>query len=418
MEGRYDHEGGLNDGYMIGAYRANVAPMCEAVFGAGQDELLAYYDYVSGTDYLPVRDWRNNVVAVFDAGAEALSGHAEYSPEGRLTTFDVGGNLVCQEEGTGSVCAVPGGLPFAFNGQWRSSLTGLSYVRNRWYSPRLGQFVSHDPLHYVDSTNLYAFAGFDPVNSWDPMGLQRSAWVKIAVGVGAVAVGGYYAIGTRGNEDSRLQGAFTAVEEYGVDVSAFKETSKKIETIDGPAFLVGGSAQAAARYYPLPDRAMLPTNPSTDTVVHEMIHAIADFDEGWSGVNEALSKFYEADPLSGDDLNQESVAYYGEAKLDLWQDLVDGIRDPKVRARALETYRAGLAHLKKTHTAYVSPGAGSAGGESKRKGLPKAAQKWVDDKVFRGTVPDEPLDSAFVRKLLDGLDSKGAAESSGGSLAN
>ncbi|MEZ4462467.1 MAG: hypothetical protein R3E66_22635 [bacterium] len=113
---------------MVGAYDLSGAAKWEAVFGAGQDELLAYYDYVSGTDYLPVRDWRNNVVAVFDAGAEALSGHAEYSPEGRLTTFDVAGNLVCQEEGTGSVRAVPGGLPFAFNGQWRSSLTGLSYM--------------------------------------------------------------------------------------------------------------------------------------------------------------------------------------------------------------------------------------------------------------------------------------------------
>ncbi|MEZ4462466.1 MAG: RHS repeat-associated core domain-containing protein [bacterium] len=51
---------------------------------------------------------------------------------------------------------------------------GGSTAADRWYSPRLGQFVSHDPLHYVDSTNLYAFAGFDPVNSWDPMGLESS----------------------------------------------------------------------------------------------------------------------------------------------------------------------------------------------------------------------------------------------------
>jgi len=98
----------------------------------------------------------------------------EYTPKGRVTTFDNAGLVTCQEEGSGSVCPMPGGLPFAFNGQWRSSLTGLSYMRNRWYSPRLGQFMSHDPLHYVDSVNLYSFASFDPINSWDPMGLDSA----------------------------------------------------------------------------------------------------------------------------------------------------------------------------------------------------------------------------------------------------
>jgi hypothetical protein len=51
---------------------------------------------------------------------------------------------------------------------------GGSAAADRWYSPRLGQFMSHDPMHYVDSVNLYAFAGFDPINSWDPMGLESS----------------------------------------------------------------------------------------------------------------------------------------------------------------------------------------------------------------------------------------------------
>ena len=45
-------------------------------------------------------------------------------------------------------------------------------MRHRWYSPTLGQFVSHDPYEYVDSFNLYAFAAFDPINNWDPWGLS------------------------------------------------------------------------------------------------------------------------------------------------------------------------------------------------------------------------------------------------------
>jgi RHS repeat-associated protein len=50
-------------------------------------------------------------------------------------------------------------------------VTGAIYVRNRWYSPATGTFLSPDPLGYVDSANLYTFAGGDPVNGRDPRGL-------------------------------------------------------------------------------------------------------------------------------------------------------------------------------------------------------------------------------------------------------
>lgn len=61
-------------------------------------------------------------------------------------------------------------MPFGFNGMWRSNTTGLSFMRNRWYSPQLGQFMSHDPLEYIDSYDLCAFAKLDPINFWDPWG--------------------------------------------------------------------------------------------------------------------------------------------------------------------------------------------------------------------------------------------------------
>lgn len=85
--------------------------------------------------------------SALDVSTALLLGHAEYTAEGWVTTFDNNDNVVCFEEGSGQVCPMPGNLPFAFTGQWRSPLTGLSYMRNRWYSPRLGQFISHDPLH-------------------------------------------------------------------------------------------------------------------------------------------------------------------------------------------------------------------------------------------------------------------------------
>jgi hypothetical protein len=46
------------------------------------------------------------------------------------------------------------------------------YARARWYDPGTGSFLSPDPMGYVDSSNLYAFAGGDPVNARDPRGEQ------------------------------------------------------------------------------------------------------------------------------------------------------------------------------------------------------------------------------------------------------
>jgi hypothetical protein len=44
-------------------------------------------------------------------------------------------------------------------------------MRARWYSTQLGEFLSPDEVGYAGSFNLYAYAGFDPINRWDPSGL-------------------------------------------------------------------------------------------------------------------------------------------------------------------------------------------------------------------------------------------------------
>jgi hypothetical protein len=47
----------------------------------------------------------------------------------------------------------------------------LYYMRNRWYEPRSGRFLSEDPIGLGGGINLYVFAGGDPVNGRDPSGL-------------------------------------------------------------------------------------------------------------------------------------------------------------------------------------------------------------------------------------------------------
>ncbi|MEM7586358.1 MAG: RHS repeat-associated core domain-containing protein, partial [Acidobacteriota bacterium] len=63
------------------------------------------------------------------------------------------------------------GNDYGFHGLPKDSITGLLYVRNRYYDPELGRFISADPLGYVDGPSMYQFAGYDPFNSADPLGL-------------------------------------------------------------------------------------------------------------------------------------------------------------------------------------------------------------------------------------------------------
>jgi len=47
----------------------------------------------------------------------------------------------------------------------------LIYMRNRWYEPQSGRFLSEDPLGLGGGMNPYAYVGNDPVNRRDPSGL-------------------------------------------------------------------------------------------------------------------------------------------------------------------------------------------------------------------------------------------------------
>ncbi|MGB6367228.1 MAG: RHS repeat-associated core domain-containing protein [Thermoanaerobaculia bacterium] len=60
-----------------------------------------------------------------------------------------------------------------FHGLEHDSETGFVYMRNRYYDPELGRFISADPLGYVDGPSAYGFAGNTPYNSRDPMGLYQ-----------------------------------------------------------------------------------------------------------------------------------------------------------------------------------------------------------------------------------------------------
>ena len=70
---------------------------------------------------------------------------------------------------SGSVAASSTG----FTGASTPNATGgMVYLRNRWYDPATGRFLTQDPLGLGGGANLYAYAGNDPVSFSDPFGLD------------------------------------------------------------------------------------------------------------------------------------------------------------------------------------------------------------------------------------------------------
>ncbi|GMU53255.1 MAG: hypothetical protein AMXMBFR33_24010 [Candidatus Xenobia bacterium] len=49
--------------------------------------------------------------------------------------------------------------------------TGLYYVRQRFYDPTLGRFISRDPIGFRGGLNRYVYARNNPINRVDPSGL-------------------------------------------------------------------------------------------------------------------------------------------------------------------------------------------------------------------------------------------------------
>ena len=74
------------------------------------------------------------------------------------------------------------GNVFMYTGRYNHPEIGLMYFRARYYSPQLGQFISRDPLGYVDGMSQYR-AYFVP-GGMDPFGLEKLvAYFKGGAGV-------------------------------------------------------------------------------------------------------------------------------------------------------------------------------------------------------------------------------------------
>ncbi len=124
---------------------------------------------------------------------------------------------------------------YRFTAMERDDESGLNYHSARYYAPWLGRWVSADPVGLTRGTNLYDYAGADPINRIDPTGTDYRS--------------------TRGLEDelrsslTELHSVRTSQAEADIDTSEIDRSIADLE------FELGALGQEADLEQPPPDES-------------------------------------------------------------------------------------------------------------------------------------------------------------------
>jgi len=128
-----------------------------------------------GHSYQIIRDDLGSPRLVLDTQSGQVAEQLDYDEYGRTVTD-----------------TNPALQPFGYAGGLKDTDTGLVHFAARDYDPDTGRWTTKDPIGFHGGdTDLYAYAGGDPVNSVDPTGLSASQdRADFFAGLGDTATGG------------------------------------------------------------------------------------------------------------------------------------------------------------------------------------------------------------------------------------
>jgi RHS repeat-associated protein len=123
-------------------------------YGGGIGSIISRQSTVHAPQYFHY-DGLGSVTGLTDPTAKLL----------QTTTYDAFGNVL-EQQGAAET-------PYGFSTKEVSPTSGLVYFGARYYDPRIGRFLTQDPLGMVDGPNLYVYAGNNPISFFDPYGFEK-----------------------------------------------------------------------------------------------------------------------------------------------------------------------------------------------------------------------------------------------------
>ena len=139
----------LHDGVNPVQELAGTTPTANLLTGLGVDERFTRTDSSGTANFLT--DALGSTQSLADGSGSTLASYT-YEPFGNTTTSGSSGST------------------YEYSGR-ESDGTGVDFYRARYYSPTLQRFISEDPAGLAGGLNFYSYAGDNPVNNRDPLGL-------------------------------------------------------------------------------------------------------------------------------------------------------------------------------------------------------------------------------------------------------
>lgn len=143
--------------------------------------LIGEYDasgiHKKGYGWVPDSIWGTNPLFMVEGGNYYFYQNDHLGTPQKMA--DVQGNFVWGANYTsfGKAMVEPGSSVMnnlRFPGQYLDSETGLHYNWHRNHDTNSGRYIKIDPLNYdAGDYNLYAYSGNEPINYFDPLGLDR-----------------------------------------------------------------------------------------------------------------------------------------------------------------------------------------------------------------------------------------------------
>jgi RHS repeat-associated protein len=151
---------------LIAEYNAGVAastPVQEYVYG-GEIDSLVLIRRSDATKYGVTRNRQWSITALHDLANGNVVERYAYDMTGNRTIFAPNGTTVRTTSSFGN--------NFGYTSRWHDDESGLMYFRARYYNPLTGEFLSRDPMEFVDGMSLYR--GYFGMGDFDPSGLCRA----------------------------------------------------------------------------------------------------------------------------------------------------------------------------------------------------------------------------------------------------